>query len=67
MTPVSERPASEQLVSEAVTESFIDGAPVRSAETYPNIDPSTGAVLGDVARAVLAEDWSWDPLPQGAR
>jgi two-component system, response regulator PdtaR len=23
--------------------------------------------LGDVARAVLAEEWSWDPLPQGAR
>ena len=23
--------------------------------------------LGDVARAVLAEDWTWDPLPQGAR
>src|SRR5258707_6935598 len=23
--------------------------------------------LGDVARAVLAEEWTWDPLPQGAR
>ena len=34
-----------------VTESFIDGASVGSAETYPNIDPSTGATLGDVARA----------------
>ncbi|HEX3963478.1 MAG TPA: aldehyde dehydrogenase family protein [Trebonia sp.] len=34
-----------------VTESFIDGTPVRSAGTYPNIDPSTGASLGDVARA----------------
>jgi aldehyde dehydrogenase (NAD+)/betaine-aldehyde dehydrogenase len=34
-----------------VTASFIDGAGVGSAETYPDIDPSTGAVLGDVARA----------------
>ncbi len=34
-----------------VTESFIDGTVVGSAETYPDIDPSTGAVLGDVARA----------------
>ena len=33
-----------------VTESFIDGVSVSSAQTYPNIDPSTGAVLGDVAR-----------------
>jgi len=23
--------------------------------------------LGDVARAVLADEWAWDPLPQGAR
>jgi aldehyde dehydrogenase (NAD+) len=38
-------------VSDLVTESFIDGASVSSAQTYPNIDPSTGAVLGDVARA----------------
>jgi aldehyde dehydrogenase (NAD+)/betaine-aldehyde dehydrogenase len=37
--------------AERVTESFIDAAPVSSAETYPNIDPSTGATLGDVARA----------------
>src|ERR1700733_759312 len=37
--------------AERVTESFIDGEPVRSADTYPNIDPSTGAALGDVARA----------------
>jgi aldehyde dehydrogenase (NAD+) len=37
--------------TERVTESFIDGESVRSAETYPNIDPSTGATLGDVARA----------------
>ena len=37
--------------AERVTESFIDGEPVRSAATYPNIDPSTGATLGDVARA----------------
>ena len=28
-------------VAERVTESFIDGTSVRSAETYPNIDPST--------------------------
>jgi len=38
-------------VSDQVTESFIDGASVSSAESYPNIDPSTGAALGDVARA----------------
>jgi len=38
-------------VSDQVTESYIDGASVSSAETYPNIDPSTGATLGDVARA----------------
>ena len=34
-----------------LTESFIDGETVSSADTYPNIDPSTGATLGDVARA----------------
>ena len=38
-------------MSDQVTESFIDGASVSSAESYPNIDPSTGAALGDVARA----------------
>jgi aldehyde dehydrogenase (NAD+) len=38
-------------VSDLVTESFIGGAAVSSAETYPNVDPSTGATLGDVARA----------------
>ena len=38
-------------MSDLLTESFIDGAAVSSAETYPNIDPSTGATLGDVARA----------------
>ena len=37
--------------ADRVTESFIDGEPVRSAGTYPNIDPSTGVTLGDVARA----------------
>ncbi|MGH3251000.1 MAG: aldehyde dehydrogenase family protein [Trebonia sp.] len=42
---------TEPPVAERVTESFIDGGSVRSAETYPNIDPSTGAALGDVARA----------------
>ena len=42
---------TESPAAERVTESFIDGMPVKSAETYPNIDPSTGAVLGDVARA----------------
>jgi aldehyde dehydrogenase (NAD+) len=42
-------------VSDLVTESFIDGAAVSSAETYPNIDPSTGAALGDVARAGAKE------------
>jgi len=42
-------------VSDQVTESFIDGASVSSAESYPNIDPSTGAALGDVARAGVSE------------
>ena len=42
-------------MSDLVTESFIDGAAVSSAETYPNIDPSTGAALGDVARAGAKE------------
>jgi aldehyde dehydrogenase (NAD+)/betaine-aldehyde dehydrogenase len=42
-------------VSDRVTESFIDGASVSSAQTYPNIDPSTGSVLGDVARAADRE------------
>jgi aldehyde dehydrogenase (NAD+) len=42
-------------VSDLVTESFIDGAVVSSAERYPNIDPSTGATLGDVARAADSE------------
>jgi aldehyde dehydrogenase (NAD+)/betaine-aldehyde dehydrogenase len=38
-------------VPDLLTESFIDGAAVSSAQTYPNIDPSTGAALGDVAQA----------------
>jgi aldehyde dehydrogenase (NAD+) len=38
-------------VGERVTESFIDGTSVSSAATYPNIDPSTGAALGEVARS----------------
>jgi aldehyde dehydrogenase (NAD+)/betaine-aldehyde dehydrogenase len=38
-------------VPDRVTESFIDGASVNSQQTYPNIDPSTGTTLGDVARA----------------
>jgi aldehyde dehydrogenase (NAD+)/betaine-aldehyde dehydrogenase len=42
-------------VSDRVTESFIDGDSVSSAQTYPNIDPSTGSVLGDVARAADKE------------
>jgi aldehyde dehydrogenase (NAD+) len=42
-------------VSDLLTESFIDGAAVSSAQTYPNIDPSTGATLGDVARAAGRE------------
>ena len=29
-------------VPDLLTESFIDGEPVRSAATYPNVDPSTG-------------------------
>ncbi len=42
---------SESPVAEPITESFIDGGSVRSAETYPNIDPSTGSTIGDVARS----------------
>jgi aldehyde dehydrogenase (NAD+)/betaine-aldehyde dehydrogenase len=42
-------------VPDQPTESFIDGRSVSSAQTYPNIDPSTGATLGDVARAVENE------------
>jgi aldehyde dehydrogenase (NAD+)/betaine-aldehyde dehydrogenase len=42
-------------VPDRVTESFIDGASVSSAQTYPNIDPSTGSVLGGVARAADRE------------
>lgn len=38
-----------------VTESLIDGEPVGSAETYENVDPSTGSVLGHVARAGRVE------------
>jgi len=48
---VTESPVAESPLAGRVTESFIDGVSVRSAETYPNIDPSTGAALGDVARA----------------
>src|SRR5260370_32677018 len=42
---------TESPVGERVTESFIDGATVRSDETNPNVDPSTGGTIGDVARA----------------
>ena len=35
----------------AITQSFIDGESVASAEVYDNIDPATGASLGAVARA----------------
>lgn len=35
----------------STTESFINGGPVASAESYDNIDPSTGLALGPVARA----------------
>lgn len=34
-----------------VTQSFIDGESVASAQIYDNIDPSTGRALGPVARA----------------
>jgi aldehyde dehydrogenase (NAD+)/betaine-aldehyde dehydrogenase len=36
--------------SSSVIESFIDGASVGAADTYENIDPSTGKSLGPVAR-----------------
>jgi aldehyde dehydrogenase (NAD+) len=39
----------------SVTTSFIDGGAVASADTYPNIDPSTGGTLGEVARSGRAE------------
>jgi aldehyde dehydrogenase (NAD+) len=42
-------------VAERVTESFIDGVLVGSARSYPNVDPSTGGVLGEVARAGQGE------------
>lgn len=38
-----------------VTGCFIDGAAVAAPDTYDNIDPSTGAVLGAVARSGAAE------------
>jgi len=46
--------SSDSAVAQAsatVTESFIDGVSVGSADTYDNVDPSTGRVLGAVARA----------------
>lgn len=33
-----------------ITQCFIDGRPTSTASTYDNIDPSTGAALGEVAR-----------------
>ncbi|MFV8047928.1 aldehyde dehydrogenase family protein [Mycobacterium sp. 48b] len=54
----------------AVTESFINGGSVPSAEVYDNVDPSTSLSLGAVARggadevdqavrAARAAAWSW--------
>ena len=34
-----------------ITQSFIDGESVASAELYDNVDPATGRSLGSVARA----------------
>ena len=53
------RPANDEVrgignlrsQSSTVTESFIDGVSVGTADTYDNIDPSTGRTLGDVSRA----------------
>jgi aldehyde dehydrogenase (NAD+)/betaine-aldehyde dehydrogenase len=42
---------TESTVTASPTESFIDGESVSSQQTYPNVDPSTGGALGDVARA----------------
>lgn len=42
-------------VSGTVTASFIGGVSVGSPDTYPNVDPSTGSVLGEVARAGAEE------------
>src|SRR5690606_15683434 len=38
-----------------ITQSFIDGESVASADTYDNIDPATGRPLGAVARAGAEE------------
>jgi len=61
-----------------ITQSFIDGEPVASAEHYDNLDPATGRSLGAVARggdrevdrAVTAARtasprWRDTPLPIG--
>ncbi len=39
----------------APTLSFIDGAPREASAWYPNIDPSTGEPLGDIARGGATE------------
>ena len=41
---------SEPTVAAPVTQSFIDGESVASAQLYDNIDPATGRSLGAVAR-----------------
>jgi aldehyde dehydrogenase (NAD+) len=38
------------VVTSAATLSFVNGAPLASSESYDNIDPSTGLVLGTIAR-----------------
>ena len=56
--------SSESAAAQAgatVTESFIDGVSVGSADTYDNVDPSTGRVLGAVARAG-ADEIGLDPM-----
>src|SRR5215470_1376647 len=42
---------SEPAVTAPVTQSFIDGQSVASAQVYDNTDPATGRSLGAVARA----------------
>ncbi|MQA04565.1 MAG: aldehyde dehydrogenase family protein [Streptosporangiales bacterium] len=42
-------------MTEGTTQAYINGASVAAADTYDNIDPATGQVLGAVARCGAAE------------
>jgi aldehyde dehydrogenase (NAD+)/betaine-aldehyde dehydrogenase len=46
---------SEPAIAAPATQSFIDGESVASAQSYDNIDPSTGRSLGAVARGGVDE------------